>query len=150
MNNASSKRQDWGLAVLRIVVGTVFLAHGAQKLFVYGFAGVAGMLGHMGIPLPGLAAVALILTEFLGGAALLLGLLTRWVTIPLSFTMLVAIAAVHSKAGFFLPNGFEYALTLLAANITFAIAGPGALAVDNWIAGRNQALEQPVDLARAA
>ena len=142
--------QGWGLAILRIVVGSVFLAHGAQKLFTYGFGGVTGMMAHLGIPLPAVSAVVVSLVEFLGGAALVLGLLTRWAAIPLSVNMLVAILAVHLKGGFFLPAGFEYALTLLAANVALAIAGPGALAVDNWIADRKSTVVAAPRVARAA
>src|SRR2546430_8359996 len=64
---ANGSNQQWGLTVLRVIVGIVFLVHGAQKLFVFGFHGVAGMLGGMGIPVPAVSAVILTLVEFLGG-----------------------------------------------------------------------------------
>lgn len=59
--------REWGLTVLRLVVGIVFLAHGWQKIFVMGAAGVTGILGSIGIPLPNVAAVVLMAVEFLGG-----------------------------------------------------------------------------------
>ncbi len=122
--------QAWGITVLRVAVGIVFVMHGGQKLFIYGFSGVAGVLGRVGIPLPLLSALVVTGVEFLGGAALLLGLLTRWAAVLLAINMLVAMVVVHLRAGFFLPNGFEYTLTLLAASIALALTGPGEAAVD--------------------
>ncbi len=135
-NDTVTKWQDWGIMFLRIVVGVVFLLHGGQKLFVYGFRGTAGFMGQIGIPLPFVAAVVVTLVEFLGGAALITGLGTRWAAILLAIDMLVAILAVHLKGGFFLPSGFEYALTLLAANVALALAGSGRLALESFIAPR--------------
>jgi putative oxidoreductase len=128
--------QGWGIAVLRVVVGIVFLAHGGQKLFLWGFAGVAGFFGQVGIPAPMLAAIVVTLVECLGGLALLVGLLTRWAAIPLAINMLVAILVVHLKAGFFLPNGYEFALTLLAANIALSLLGSGEAALDKLLERR--------------
>ena len=126
-----TKWQGWGVAVLRAVVGFVFLMHGGQKLFIYGFKGVAGFMSQLGIPAPGLAAVVVTLVEFLGGAALLVGLFTSWAAALLSINMLVAVLAVHLRAGFFLPKGFEYALTLLAANVALVLTGSGEAALDS-------------------
>lgn len=134
--NGLTQIQGWGITVLRVVVGIVFLVHGGQKLFVWGFGGVAGFLGQVGIPAPMLAAVIVTLVEFLGGLALLLGLFTRWAAIPLAIDMLVAILAVHLKAGFFLPNGYEFALTLLAATVALSLLGSGEASVDGFLAKR--------------
>jgi len=122
-----------GIAALRMMVGVVFIAHGYQKLFVYGLAQVSGMFGHMGIPLPGVAGPLVTFVELLGGLALFFGLGTRWAAILLAINMAVAVLAVHAKNGFFLPTGCEYALTLLVANVALALAGPGVCAVDNLI-----------------
>jgi len=124
------KLQGWGLTILRVVVGIVFFVHGGQKLFVYGVGGVAGLMGQIGIPLPMLSAAVVTTVEFLSGAALVVGLFTRWAAILLAINMLVAIMTVHLKAGFFLPNGYEFALTLLGANMALALAGPGKAAID--------------------
>ncbi len=134
--NGLTQWQALGITVLRVVVGIVFLMHGGQKLFIYGFSGVAGLMGQVGIPLPMVSAVVVTAVEFLGGAALLLGVLTRWAAILLAINMLVATVVVHLRAGFFMPNGFEYPLTLLAANVALALAGPGEAAVDTALAKR--------------
>ncbi|MGH9804640.1 MAG: DoxX family protein [Candidatus Acidiferrales bacterium] len=126
----------WGIALLRVIVGIVFVAHGAQKLFGFGLAGLAGFLGQQGIPLPTVAAAVLIATELGGGLALVLGLLTRWAALPLAFAMLVATLTVHLEGGFFLPQGYEYTLTLLAATIALALTGPGRPALDALLAQR--------------
>lgn len=135
MGNGSN--QSWGITVLRVVVGIVFLAHGWQKLFGFGFHGVAGFFAGAGIPLPLVSAVIVTLVEFLGGAALVLGLLTRWAAAFNGFDMLVAVLAVHLKNGFFDPqHGVEFPLTLLAACIALATLGPGAASVDGALAKR--------------
>ncbi len=134
--NGLTQIQGWGITALRVVVGIVFLVHGGQKLFVWGFGGVAGFLGQVGIPAPMLAAVIVTLVEFLGGLALLLGLFTRWAAIPLAINMAVAILTVHLRAGFFLPNGYEFALTLLAANVALALLGGGEASVDRLLEKR--------------
>ncbi len=125
-----TQAQGWGITVLRVVVGIVFLAHGGQKLFVWGIGNVAGSFGQMGIPLPMLAAPVVTLVEFLGGLALLAGLWTRWVAIPLAIDMLGAMLAVHLKAGFFLPDGYEFVLTLLAANVALTLLGSGEASLE--------------------
>jgi putative oxidoreductase len=133
---STARRLNIGFAVLRIVVGIIFVAHGGQKLFIHGFGGVAGAFTNMGIPLPAVTSALVILIEFFGGLALLLGLFTRFVALPLAAVMLGAMLMVHLPAGFFLPNGIEFTLILLASLVLFALTGPGALAVDNVLAGR--------------
>jgi putative oxidoreductase len=117
MNGEALQRwHGWGITVLRLAVGIVFLAHGGQKLFVWGF----------GI----LAAVVVTLVEFLGGLALVVGSFTRWAAALLAINMLVAILTVHLKGGFFLPAGVEFALTLFAANVALVLLGSGEASVD--------------------
>jgi len=128
MSNNSSR--SWGLAVLRVVAGTVFLMHGQQKLFHFGLHGVSGLLGSLGIPLPVFFAVVLTAVEFLGGIALILGIATRLAAALLAIDMIVAILKVHLKNGFFAPTGVELPLTLLAAVLCLALSGAGAASVD--------------------
>jgi len=131
-----TQRQGWGTTILRVVVGIVFLVHGGQKLFVFGFGGVAGFMGQVGIPAPMLAGVIVTAVELLGGLAMLVGLFTRWAAVPLAFNMLVAILVVHLKAGFFLPNGYEFALTLMGASVALALLGSGEASLDRVLERR--------------
>ena len=133
----NDKSASWGITLLRVMIGVVFLMHGGQKLLVFGFHGVAGMLASLKIPLPATSAVVLTMVELLGGAGLLLGLATRIAAALLVVEMLVAVLAVHLKNGFFLPAGFEYALTLLVGNLCLALAGPGELSIDGMVARRS-------------
>ena len=122
---------------MRVVVGIVFLVHGGQKLFLMGFGGVAGGLGSLGVPEPGLFAVIVTLVELLGGLALILGLFTRVGAVLLAVDMLVAILTVHLPNGFFNENhGYEYPLVLLAASVALAMAGPGEAALGKAFATR--------------
>ena len=141
--------------ILRLVLGVVFFAHGAQKLLGWfggpGFSGTMGMFtGYLHIPAP-LAFLA-IAAEFFGGLGLILGFLTRIAAFGISVNMLVAIATVHHSYGFFMNwtgtqkgEGFEYHLLVLAITAYLIIRGAGALSVDRAIAA-----EPPVAQPRLA
>ena len=132
--SASRRQLDVGLAALRIAVATIFIRHGAQKLFVFGFAGVAGAFGHMGVPLPGVIGPLIGILEFFGGIALLLGFLTRLVALGFVCDMLGAILLV------LLPNGFshyELEFTLCMTSIALVFTGAGAWSVDALIDRRS-------------
>ena len=128
----NASRLSLGLAVLRVVVGVVFVMHGAQKLFTFGIAGTVGTFAQMGAPLPEITAPLVAVLEFAGGAALILGLLTPLIATLLALNMLVATVLVHMSAGFFASEGgYELTLTLLAASVALAFTGPGVYALDN-------------------
>ncbi|NUR54158.1 MAG: DoxX family protein [Acidobacteria bacterium] len=144
----SANQLNVGLTSVRTVVGTIFVAHGAQKLFVFGLAGVAGAFGHMGIPAPELTGPLVAFVELFGGLALIVGLLTRLAAGGLAVTMLGAILFVHVSAGLFLPNGAEFALALLGVLAFLAVTGAGAYSLDSIIGGR-RAEAEPVRLLNA-
>ena len=121
----------WALLPLRIGVGVVFLAHGIQKL-QWGNAAVTQYFAKVGIPLAGFWAPVVTWVEILCGAALVIGLLTRYAALLLAVEMVVAILKVHLKAGFFLPDGYAFALTLLTATLTLLFAGGGKPSVDQY------------------
>lgn len=130
-----ARAQEWGITLVRVVVGIVFLVHGSRSLFVIGFYGVADGFERLGIPLPLGFAVLVTLVEFLGGMALILGLFTRPAASALAIEMLVAILLVHLPNGFFSMNhGFEYPLVLFAANAGLLLAGSGRAALDKVLA----------------
>lgn len=150
---ATPRQINLGLTLLRTITGTIFIAHGAQKLFVFGLAGVSAGFGQMGVPMPELIGPFVALVELFGGLALVAGLLTRVASVGLASTMAVAILLVHLKAGFFAPAGIEFPLSLLAATIMLALTGAGAWSVDALIEGSGphpKVVRKPDVLQRAA
>jgi putative oxidoreductase len=134
VDTQQSRSASLGLLILRVVVGGVFVIHGAQKLFVMGLPGFAGMLTQIGVPLPNVAAVVVALVEFVGGGLLVIGLFTRPAASLIVVDMLVAVLEVHLPNGFFLPRGYEYALTQLGVNLALVFLGAGAWSIDGWVA----------------
>jgi putative oxidoreductase len=136
---ASPRQLSLGITLVRIITGCIFVAHGYQKLFVFGIAGVTGAFTQMGVPASTIIAPLVAIVELAGGIALILGLLTRLAALGLAIDMLGAIFIVHLKNGFFLPNGIEFALLLLLACLALVTAGAGALSIDEAIATRRTA-----------
>ena len=132
----ASLRTDVALLILRVVFGLTFAAHGWQKLFIFGPAGVARSFADMGVPLPQIAGPAIGCLELVAGAALILGAFTRIFGIALACDMVGAIAMVRAKGGFFAPNGIELELALFCAAAALAVAGAGEYSIDVMLAGR--------------
>lgn len=122
-----------GLAILRVVVGVIFVAHGVPKLTA-GAADTAGFFGTLGIPLPTVAAWGITLLEVFGGLLLIVGFLVLPVALLLSLHMLMGIILVHAQNGFYVigpgQGGVEFNLLVIAANLALILAGPGAAAID--------------------
>jgi putative oxidoreductase len=134
---------DAALATIRVATAIIFIAHGAQKVFQFGIAGVTQGFTQMGIPLPGIAAPLVAGLELVGGVLLLLGLFTRPIALLLAIDMVGAAAFVHIKNGFFLPNGFEFTFILFATSVALVMAGAGELSLDALIAKRRRASVAP-------
>jgi putative oxidoreductase len=151
-NPTTPRQLDTGLTLLRVVTGITFMAHGGQKLFVYGLDGVAGGFAQMGVPFPDVMGPLVGFIELFGGLALVAGLLTRLAGVGLTAVMLGAMFLVHLPAGFFLPNGYEFVLMLAASATTLAITGAGQYSLDALLARRQPPVQVPVreTLRRAA
>jgi putative oxidoreductase len=128
---------------LRLVLGVVFFAHGAQKALGwfggYGFSGTMGFFTGM-MHIPALFAALAIAAEFLGGLGLIVGLLTRVAAFGIFCNMVVAVAMIHHQFGFFMNwsgtqkgEGFEFHLLVLAITVLLMIRGAGAASVDRLL-----------------
>jgi len=131
----------WGPLALRIPIGIIFAAHGAQKLFGafggYGLEGPGQFMASLGLTPGYVMALLAGSAEFFGGLALLFGVLVRPAAAALAFAMLVAIFAAHIDKGLFMANnGYEFGLALLAASVSLLISGAGRLSVDAALAAR--------------
>ena len=132
-----SNRELIGTAylVLRLGLGVIMFAHGAQKAFGwfggYGLSATVDGMGKMGLPV--FLVYLSIFTEFLGGIAMIFGILTRIFGIALTINMAVAVIAVHLKNGMLGQGGFEYPLSLGLMALAISIGGPGILSLDHLL-----------------
>ncbi len=136
----SSRQTSLGLAALRVAVGAIFINHGAQKLFVFGFAGVTGAFTQMGVPLPGISGPFVALLEFFGGIGLVIGLLARLFGLGFAIDMLVAILLVKLKSGF---SHYELEFLLMAAGLAIFLAGAGEFSIDALLGRRSTVAPAP-------
>jgi putative oxidoreductase len=132
-----SSNAGFSALALRLPVGMVLAAHGAQKLFGwfggYGLEGTGQWMESVGFAPGFLMALLAGSAEFFGGLALAVGLLTRPAAAVLAFTMVVAMT-VHLPNGLFVSNnGYEFALTLLAVATSLAFLGAGRFSIDALI-----------------
>ena len=128
---------DLARLILRVALGVVFLAHGWQKFFQFTIPGAQGAFGTMGVPAAEIAAPVVASLELVGGAALILGLVTRIVAALLAVQMLAALVLVHLPAGMFADKGgIEFVLVLAAGAAALALVGPGRVSVDGKLFGR--------------
>ena len=134
---------DTAIAILRLVLGVIFFAHGAQKMLGwfggYGFSSTMGFFTGV-MHIPALFAFLAIVAEFFGGLGLILGLLTRVAAFGIFSNMVVAVAMVHGQFGFFMNwtgaqkgEGYEYHLLVLATTAFLMIRGAGAASVDRLL-----------------
>ncbi|MCD5991618.1 DoxX family protein [Pseudomonas sp. CDFA 553] len=131
-------RAGYGLTVVRILVGIIFVAHGSQKLFGafggYGLEGTGQYMASLGLTPGYLMALLSGSAEFFGGLGLVVGLLARPAALVLAATLVVAIFSVHIHNGLFMANnGYEFALALLGGVVVVLIEGAGKLSIDRAI-----------------
>jgi putative oxidoreductase len=143
-----STSDDWTLTLLRLFMGVIFFAHGAQKALGwfggYGFSGTMGFFTNM-MHIPAPLAFLAICAEFLGSMGLLVGLLGRIAAFGITCNMLVAVLLVHSKVGFFMNwtgqqkgEGFEYHLLAVAVAIVLMVKGSGAFSIDRALTAKSE------------
>ena len=135
LKNLINPGQQWSSLALRVPLGIIFAAHGAQKLFGwfggYGLEGTGQWMASIGLEPGYLMALMAGSAEFFGGLFLLIGLLTRPTAAVLAITMVVAIFSTHISNGLFMSNnGYEFALALLAGVVALALSGGGRLSAD--------------------
>jgi putative oxidoreductase len=135
---ATEKNVDRAVLVLRLVLASIFIVHGYQKVFVFGLSGVAGSFGQMGIPLAQVMGPFIALLEFFGGIAMLFGIFTRVIAFLLACDMLGAMIFVHGKNGFSAPKGIENVLGNFGMAVAVALIGAGLYSIDAMLARRRK------------
>ena len=130
---------QWTLALLRVVLGVIFMYHGYLKLFVPGgFTGTVGFLTMLKIPVPLYSALLVSVIEFAGGLFLLLGMVTKWSSLLLIIDMLVAFFMVHLKNGLLVSKGgYEFVLLILAGLVVVLANGAGSFSLGKKFKSKN-------------
>lgn len=134
-----SRTAPYAALLLRVSLGVMFIAHGLLKVFVFTVPGTVQFFGSIG--LPAILAYATIAAEVIGGALLVLGIGTRWVSLAL-VPILLGATWVHAGNGWLFTapkGGWEYPLFLTAAALVQALLGDGAAALGTKFAGRSAA-----------
>ncbi|MDI1465319.1 DoxX family protein [Catellatospora sp. KI3] len=138
--------RDLAKLIARLGLGIVFFAHGWQKFFDLGIPKVTAGFRAMGIPLPGLSAWLAATVELVGGALLVLGLLTPIVGLLLAVDMLGAYLTVHIGHGLFVDKGgAELVIALGVGALLLAAVGAGRYSLDHLLSHRRtQEADGPV------
>ena len=126
----NTRTAPYGLALLRVSLGVLFLAHVGLKIFVFTIPGFVGYFASLG--LPAVAAYGVIALELLGGLALMLGIYAPWVAIPLAVEMLGTIVMVHGHNGWLFTDkggGWEYPAFWMISLVVLTLLGDGAFAL---------------------
>ncbi|AJK68319.1 DoxX family protein [Corynebacterium marinum] len=127
--------RDAALLLLRIVLGTVFVAHGWDKLVITGLTETTGQFSAWGVPQPKLSAWLVMAVELVGGALLVVGILTTAVAGVLALLMVAAMWFVHVGEGFFTATGgVEFPLVMTAALVMIIVFGAGRASLDGVLA----------------
>jgi putative oxidoreductase len=130
--------QPYAAVFIRLAFGYHLIQYSYNDLFeLTAGSGNAQWLGSLGVPFPYLMGWVYILTEFVGGVALVLGFQTRWFAIPLLINFIVAYGLVHSGDEY--KKSFE-AIQMLAVSLFFLFNGSGKLSLDAWIESKNTSL----------
>jgi putative oxidoreductase len=148
MRKVLSTSNDFTLTIVRLVLGIVFFAHGAQKMLGwfggYGFAGTMGFFTQQ-MHIPAVFAFLAICAEFFGGLGLLVGLLSRIAAFGILCNMIVAVLTVHIHNGLFMNwtgqqkgEGFEYHLLAMALLLVVLVKGAGAFSIDHALSSKQQ------------
>lgn len=123
--------RDAALLLFRVVLGLTFVAHGWEKLFISGVTSTTGLFSSWGVPQPALSVWITSIAELLGGAFLVVGLLTTFVAGSLALLMVAAVYFVHLGNGFFVTdNGLEYPLLIIMALLIIVVFGSGRASID--------------------
>lgn len=136
--NAPALR-DAALLIFRVVVGIIFVAHGYNTLYMGGISHAYGQFSQWHVPQPKLSVWVTALGELIGGAVLILGLLTSIVAGLLGLLMIGAGYFAHRHNGFFITQGgFEYVALLAASCLLIVIFGPGRASLDGVLTRDDQ------------
>ena len=134
--STSGRHAHWGLLAVRLTAGSVMLFAGWHKLFTFGVPAFAKALAAEGVPLAELFAYGVTLLELVGGALIILGLLSRPLAALLAVDMVVAILLVSHEVGFMSPTGkagMEVNLLLIGGLLALVLGGSGSVSLDRQV-----------------
>jgi putative oxidoreductase len=130
---------DAALLIARAAIGVILMAHGLQKFIQYTLDGTTASFTEMGVPAPAVAAIFAATVETVGGAAVIIGLLTPVFAVLNILNLLGAFLIVHAGNGIFVDaGGYELVLALIAGLIVIALLGAGRFSVDTLLSRRRR------------